>query len=405
MRTSCACASAGCWKVSDPAGSGAGSAAPASLEPLVDGMVGKLGDLAGMLRAQGTRVGVGELLGAVQGLQVIDCSSREDVRLALRVVLCSQHVDLERFDLAFNAVFGDGRVPLDREDPLEALGQIERPSPVMGVPNPGGALSQDEAPEIVPAAWSDIELLHDKDFARYTDAEMALARELIHRLAQRHPTRLSRRTRPSRRREHVPDLRATVYSSLRTAGEPLHRRWRAPTQRPRQVVLVCDVSGSMAPYARMLMQYMHACVAAQRRVEAFVFGTRLTRVTQELAGRDHDRALERAAAAVTDFSGGTRIGAAIAELNRVHGRRIGRGAVVIVLSDGWDRGEPAQLDVEMARLRRAAFRLVWLNPLAAHPDYQPLARGMQAAVPHTDRLLAGNSLASLEELATILEEM
>jgi hypothetical protein len=161
----------------------------------------------------------------------------------------------------------------------------------------------------------------------------------------------------------------------------------------------------MAPYARMLLQYLHACVAAQRRVEAFAFGTRLTRITQELAGRDHDRALDRAAAAVTDFSGGTRIGAAIAELNRVHGRRIGRGAVVIVLSDGWDRGEPEQLETEMARLRRAAYRLVWLNPLAAHPGYQPLARGMQAAVPHTDRLLAGNSLASLEELATILEEM
>ncbi|HZE05717.1 MAG TPA: VWA domain-containing protein, partial [Solirubrobacteraceae bacterium] len=167
----------------------------------------------------------------------------------------------------------------------------------------------------------------------------------------------------------------------------------------------CDVSGSMAPYARMLLQYMHACVVARRRVEAFAFGTRLTRITQELAGRDHDHALDRAAAVVTDFSGGTRIGAAIAELNRVHGRRIGRGSVVVVLSDGWDRGEPEQLAVEMARLRRAAYRLVWLNPLAAHPDYQPLARGMQAAVPHTDQLLAGNSLASLEQLAEILEEM
>jgi uncharacterized protein len=150
---------------------------------------------------------------------------------------------------------------------------------------------------------------------------------------------------------------------------------------------------------------MHACVVARRRVEAFVFGTRLTRITQELAGRDHDHALDRAAAVVTDFSGGTRIGAALADLNRVHGRRVGRGSVVIILSDGWDRGEPEQLETEMARLRRAAYRLVWLNPLAAHPDYQPLARGMQAAVPHTDRLLAGNSLASLEHLATILEEM
>jgi uncharacterized protein with von Willebrand factor type A (vWA) domain len=377
---------------------------PASLEPLADAMVEKVGDLTAVLRAQGTRVGVGELVNAMRALEAVDPGSREQVRMALRVVLCSQHVDLERFELAFTAVFGDGRVPLDGEDPLGALGHIERPAPVMGLADPGGGSPEEES-EVVPAAWSDLELLREKDFSRYTESEMALARELIQRLARRHPTRLSRRTRPSRRREHVPDLRATLHSSLRTAGEPLHRRWRAPTQRPRQVVLVCDVSGLMAPYARMLLQYMHACVAARRRVEAFAFGTRLTRITQELAGRDHDLALDRAAAAVTDFSGGTRIGAAIAELNRAHGRRIGRGAVVIVLSDGWDRGEPEQLDAEMARLRRAAYRLVWLNPLAAHPDYQPLARGMQAAVPHTDRLLAGNSLASLEELATMLEEM
>jgi uncharacterized protein len=258
---------------------------------------------------------------------------------------------------------------------------------------------------MLPAAYSDVELLMEKDFARYTDAELALARELIARLARRHPTRLSRRTRPSRRRGHVPDLRNTVYASLRTAGEPLHRRWQEPTRRPRQVVLVCDVSGSMAPYARMLLQYMHASVAARRRVEAFAFGTRLTRITQELAGRDHDLALDRAAAVVTDFSGGTRIGAALAVLNRVHGRRLGRGSVVVILSDGWDRGDPAQLEEEMARLRRAAHRLIWLNPLAAHPDYEPLTRGMRAAVPHTDELLAGNSLASLEELAVILEDL
>jgi uncharacterized protein with von Willebrand factor type A (vWA) domain len=150
---------------------------------------------------------------------------------------------------------------------------------------------------------------------------------------------------------------------------------------------------------------MQASVAARRRVEAFVFGTRLTRITNELEGRDHDRALARATAAVADFSGGTRIGAALAELNRLHGRRIGRGAVVVILSDGWDRGEPALLDAEMARLRRSAHRLVWLNPLAAHPDFEPLTRGMRAAVPHTDELLAGNSLASLEELAGILEEI
>jgi uncharacterized protein with von Willebrand factor type A (vWA) domain len=155
----------------------------------------------------------------------------------------------------------------------------------------------------------------------------------------------------------------------------------------------------------MLLQYMHASIAARRRVEAFVFGTRLTRVTQELSGRDHDHALERAAAAVADFSGGTRIGAALATLNRDHGRRVGRGAVVVILSDGWDRGDPDLLDAEMARLRRSAHRLVWLNPLAAHPQFEPLTRGMRAAIPHTDELLAGNSLASLEELATILEDV
>jgi uncharacterized protein with von Willebrand factor type A (vWA) domain len=170
-------------------------------------------------------------------------------------------------------------------------------------------------------------------------------------------------------------------------------------------VLVCDISGSMTPYARMLLQYLHACVAARRRVEAFAFGTRLTRITQELAGRDHDLALDRAAKAVLDFAGGTRIGDALAQLNRVHGRRLGRGAVIVILSDGWDRGDPEQLAAEMARLRRSAHRLVWLNPLAAQPGYEPLTRGMRAAIPHTDRLLAGNTLQSLEQLAEALEEM
>ena len=260
-------------------------------------------------------------------------------------------------------------------------------------------------PTAVPAAWSDVELLRHKDFASYTDVEMAVARELIARLARRGPTRVSRRTRPSRRHGHTPDLRRMVRGSLRTAGEPIERVWRAPSKRPRPMVLVLDVSGSMTPYARMLLQYLHASVAARRRVEAFAFGTRLTRITHELGGRDHDRALERAADAVMDFSGGTRIGAALASLNRVHGRRVGRGAVVVILSDGWDRGDPEELEREMALLRRSAHRLVWLNPLAAHPEFAPLTRGMRAAIPHTDELLAGNSLASLEQLAVILEEI
>jgi len=236
-----------------------------------------------------------------------------------------------------------------------------------------------------------------------SDAERAIARRLLARLAARAPMRLSRRTRPSRRRGEVPDLRATTRLSLRS-GELLERRWRATTQRPRRLVLVLDVSGSMAPYARVLLQYLQACVAARTRVEAFAFGTRLTRITRELAGRDPDRALERAAAHVVDWSGGTRIGESLSSLNREHGRRIGRGAFVVLLSDGWDRGDPELLAAEMARLRRSAHRVVWLNPLAADPRYEPLTRGMRAALPHVDRLLPGNSIRSLEELAELMEE-
>jgi uncharacterized protein with von Willebrand factor type A (vWA) domain len=154
----------------------------------------------------------------------------------------------------------------------------------------------------------------------------------------------------------------------------------------------------------MLLQYMQACVTARRRVEAFVFGTSLTRVTAELRGRDPERALDSATAAAGDWSGGTRIGTALATLNREHGRRVGRGAIVVLLSDGWDRGDPEELGRELARTGRCAHRLVWLNPLKAHPDYEPLTRGMQAALPHVDHLLAGNSLASLEELAELMEE-
>jgi uncharacterized protein with von Willebrand factor type A (vWA) domain len=192
---------------------------------------------------------------------------------------------------------------------------------------------------------------------------------------------------------------------MRTAGDPFERHWREPGERPRQLVLVCDVSGSMEPYARMLLAYMQACVAARRRVEAFVFGTRLTRVTAELRGRDPDTALERAAAAARDWSGGTRIGEALATLNREHGRRLGRGSVVVLLSDGWDRGDPAQLEREVARLARCSHRLIWLNPLKAHPDYQPLTRGMRAALPHVHEFMAGNSLASLEDLADALDRL
>ena len=373
---------------------------------LAEGVTNGLAELTAGLRAQGSRVGLGELLTAHRALEAVDCTSREDAKIALRSVLCSDRADLAKFEFAFLAVYGSG-APLGHS-PFDELTGLEREAlPHAGLQTNASTPppSQDAELDPVPAAWSDVELLGHKDFANYTEAEMAIARVLIARLARRGPTRVSRRTRPHRRRGHTPDLRLMVRASLRTAGEPIERHWRAPSRRPRPVVLVCDVSGSMTPYARMLLQYMHASVAARRRVEAFAFGTRLTRITNELGGRDHDRALERATEAVVDFSGGTRIGDALATLNREHGRRVGRGAVVVILSDGWDRGDPEELGLEMARLRRSAHRLVWLNPLAAHPEFAPLTRGMRAAIPHTDELLAGNSLASLEQLAVILEEI
>ena len=384
--------------MSDP-----GAAVPAEARRASGAVLERLVALAALLRAGGVRVGTGELQTAARALRAIDASSRADVYLALRAVLCSRRTDHPVFDAAFSAVFGEPAAERVAEQPELPAGaelvipRVAAPAPQAAEPAVPGE------PEIRPAAYSDVELLKDKDFAHYTDLERALARALIMCLARHMPLREARRTRPTRRRGVRPDLQATVRASLRHGGEPLDRRWRAHVQGPRKLVLVCDVSGSMAPYARMLLQYLHAAVATHRRVEAFVFGTRLTRITAELGVRDPDRALDRASAAVVDWAGGTRIGASIATLNRVHGRRLGRGSVVVVLSDGWDRGDPRLLATEMARLRRSAHRVIWLNPLKAAPDYEPLARGMAAALPHTDHFLAGNSLRSLAELADLLE--
>src|SRR3954447_23787434 len=321
----------------------------------------RLALLVGSMRAGGARVGVGDLLTAHKALASVDASSRDDAFLALRAALCKKRSDLDVFLAAFDATFG---TPDDaRLEPVELPDAATLVVPRVGVPPaPGdhGELPADEAP--VPAAWSEVELLRERDFAVMGDAERALAARLVRRIALRGPMRFPRRTRPTRRRGDHPDLRRTVRASLRYAGEPLERHWREPTEKPRQVVLVCDVSGSMDPYARMLLMYMQAWVAARRSVEAFVFGTRLTRVTRELAGRDPDLAVARAASAVSDWSGGTRIGESLATLNREHGRRIGRGSVAIVLSDGWDRGDPDLLAEEMARLRPCSQRVIVLNP-------------------------------------------
>lgn len=190
---------------------------------------------------------------------------------------------------------------------------------------------------------------------------------------------------------------------MRTGGEMIVTRHRAPSDRPRRLVLLCDVSGSMEVYARTMLRFAHAAASGGDAVEVFTLGTRCTRLTRELDTRDPDAALAAAAATVDDWSGGTRLGSALRSFNDEWGQRgTARGAVVVVLSDGWDRGEPDLLAEQTERLRRLSHRLVWVNPLKAAPGYQPIARGMAAALPHVDEFVEGHSLQSLEALAEVI---
>jgi uncharacterized protein with von Willebrand factor type A (vWA) domain len=253
--------------------------------------------------------------------------------------------------------------------------------------------------------YSAAEVLRHKDFAAYSHAEFAEARRLMADLRLAGELRRSRRLRPAGRSRGRPDLRRTVRRALRSGGEPISRAWLEPAERPRRVILLCDVSGSMEPYARALLRFLHAAVTARGagRVEAFALGTRLTRITRELGWRDPDAALADAAKAMADWSGGTRLGEGLRTFNDRWGvPGMARGAVVVILSDGWDRGDPARLGTEMARLQRVAHRVVWVNPLKVAPGYAPLARGMAAALPYVDNFVEGHSMAALEELAAVI---
>ncbi len=298
-----------------------------------EAVVGSVAGLARAMRTRGSSVGIGEVLKAHRALAAVDPADPREAYLALRAAVCSEHADLTRFAGAFAACFGDEPPQQPQIDPVATavLPRVAVPDPVPG------ELDLMDPGELRPSAASEVELLREKDFAEYTDRERAMARAILARVARRGPTRRGRRTRPVARRGPHLDQRATLRAALRHAGEPLERRWRETVPAPRRLVLVCDVSGSMEPYARMLLAYAHACVQARKRCETFAFSTRLTRITRELQSRDPDAALRRAADAAGDWSGGTRIGDAIAELNREHGRRLGRGAVVAILSDGWDR--------------------------------------------------------------------
>jgi uncharacterized protein with von Willebrand factor type A (vWA) domain len=257
--------------------------------------------------------------------------------------------------------------------------------------------------EVLLAAASEEERLRHTSFAELTDAELAAVRALVARLVPATPRRRSRRTRPARRGERL-DLRRTVRAAHRTGGDPARLVGAQRRLRPRRLVLLCDVSGSMEPYTRVYLSLLQGAVAGAR-AEAFVFSTGLTRLTRQLAVRDPDAALARAGAAAGEWAGGTRLAAAVERFVGEHGRRgLARGAVVVVLSDGWATDDPDDVARAMARLRRLAHRIIWVNPRKAAPGYAPLVAGMAAALPYCDAFVSGHSVTALEQVVAAVAD-
>lgn len=355
---------------------------------------------ARVLRAAGVRVSIDSVLTFVDALGAVGLRERARVYWAGRAALVHRPEDIAVYDRAFDAFWGrhlDGGDDMP-EEPLAVTLAVDADD---GADDDGGDAPPADDPTIT-LRFSAAEVLRDKDFAHYTGEELRLAHDLMTRLRVAGPPRRSLRYRRAPRGSR-PDLRGTLRASLRTGGEPLRRHWREPGPRVRRLVLLLDVSGSMEPYARAMLRFVHAAVAGRQRVEAFALGTRLTRMTKELTSRDPDEALARAARRVHDWSGGTRLGECLRTFNDEWGvRGLARGAIVVVLSDGWDRGDPGVLGEQMRRLRRVCYHLVWVNPLKVTPGYAPLARGMAAALPHIDDFVEGHNLAAMHELATVI---
>ena len=348
-----------------------------------------------VLRGAGLRAGTDRIVEFARALQELDPTLRNDVYWAGRVTLVSRPEDVDLYDRAFE-VFWERQVLKVRPKPKVRL-TIPQPDKSV-LPSKKTVERSDRGDEAVRLRYSPIELLRRKDFALYSPEEFAELQRLLADL------RLTGALKRSRRLESAPrgryDPRRTLRGAMRTGGEAVRHRFRKPRVRPRRVVLLCDVSGSMAPYSRALLRFLHASVVAGTRLEAFSIGTRLTRITRELSTRDPDQALRQAAGAVTDISGGTRLGDAMKDfVDRWGQRGMARGAVVVVLSDGWDRGDVAVLSEQMQRLGRLAYRVIWVNPLKSAPGYKPLAGGMAAALPHVDVFLSGHNFESLQELA------
>ena len=348
-------------------------------------------------------------------LDLASPASIDELYWTARVTLLSDHNQIEVFDRVFSQVFGgivdvaDHRGERSEAPPVHTRpGERRPPGPdddrprstsaqPSPTPIPGSRSGDETEDETILAAVSDEERLRQRDFAALSPDELQRLRRLFARLRVAPPPRRARRAVRHPRGTRL-DLRATLSRAHRTAGDALTRIHRQQRTRPRRLVLLCDISGSMEPYARAYLQLLHSAVGGAR-AEAFVFATRLTRVTRALGTRNPDEALRRAGEAAPDWSGGTRIGMAVKRFLDEHGQRgMARGAVVVIVSDGWERDDPELLGTQVARLSRLAHRIVWVNPRSASPLYEPLVGGMSAALPHVDEFVSGHSMVALDEV-------
>lgn len=362
---------------------------------------------AHLLRRAGLGVDSDQTATFLKAMTVLGFDRRSDVRAAGRAVFIRRREDQGLYDAAFDLFWRrrgpasglSGQLPRIRQD-------SRREYPV----HPGHAIDAGDAagevmPTVLPQATSDREILRRTDFALLTPAESRDAQAMLEALRPKLPMRRSRRPITDRG-GHRPAMRAMLRLALSTGGEALRWRWLRRTERPRPIVLVCDISGSMERYSRFMLRFAHALQRSGAPLEVFVFGTRLTRITRLLRIRSPDAALRLVAERVVDWSGGTRIGESLHELNRRWVRRTVRsGAVVLLVSDGWERGDPRVLAREMATLRRSCHRLLWIDPLAARPGFEPTTVGLTAALPYVDELVPAASVASLEDLASRLRSL
>jgi uncharacterized protein with von Willebrand factor type A (vWA) domain len=369
-------------------------------EPLVGVLVG----FAGELRRDGLAVGSGDVLTYCAAMAPLDPTDLLDLYWAGRATMVTRRDQIPVYDRAFRRYFLDESD--DLPEPLRlTIRSVAEIRSVLQVPatEPGDS---DERPADLGLVGSHAEVLRNKSFTACTPEELAALRRIIARMRLAPPRRRTRRTDPARR-GRVPDPRRTVREMMRTHGDPSTLHWRRRRLRLRPLILIMDVSGSMADYSRNLLQFAYSASRATGRVEAFCFGTRLTRITRALSRRRVDDAMEQAARTVFDWEGGTRIGDCLDTFVRRWGRRgVCRGGIVVICSDGLDRGDPQVLATAMERLRRLCHLVVWMNPhKGTNPDFRPSSLGMMVAAPHIDLVVSGHSLRSLEEFAVRLPEL